>query len=300
MGFIPEIKCARCDRRYSGLRRRCPYCGARRNRGGKRMAETDNGMLRVIVGGILLLAILVAVIVIIANSLKSGDPDPGTSPTPPVNTADVSDDPGVSNTPDVTDPTDPGGAEASDPPEVSTPVVPAIQSITLNRQDFTLRTIGEQWNLGATVTPSNTELTITWASTNSAIASVNQDGTVTAISKGMVTVTATIGDKTAECIVRVTADVTIATATPSAATGTAESGGLTLSHDDVTLNNANGLSFSLKVSGATGTPTYSSSNSAIVTVSEGGTVTGVASGTATITVVVDGVTLKCTVRVSLS
>lgn len=291
MGFIPEVKCARCDRRYSGLRRKCPYCGSRKNRGGKRMAEPDNGMLRVVVGGVLLLAILVAVIVIIVNSL-SGDGEGDTSPTPPV-TSGVSDNSnGTSPTLNVTDPDNPDDTEPSDPVNTE-PVTSTVQSITLNRPDFTLSTIGEQWNLGATVVPADTGLTITWVSSNPSIASVNQDGTVTAISKGTVTVAATVGDKTAECIVRVTAEGVVVTATP----GDTSSSGVGLSTYDVTIKSSISESFTLGATGNTGTPTYSSSNTSVATVTEGGTVTAVSPGTATISVTVDGVTLQCVVRV---
>ena len=35
MALFKEVKCGRCDRRYSALRSRCPHCGARKNRDGK-------------------------------------------------------------------------------------------------------------------------------------------------------------------------------------------------------------------------------------------------------------------------
>ena len=68
MSMFGEIKCGRCDRRYSAARAKCPYCGARKGRSGRRVDTTDsNGRAKVVVGLILLLLIIVAVAIVVAG-----------------------------------------------------------------------------------------------------------------------------------------------------------------------------------------------------------------------------------------
>lgn len=65
--------------------------------------------------------------------------------------------------------------------------------------------VGNTASLNATVIPQNTVETINYQSTSDAIASVTEDGTVTAIAEGSTTITATIGDLIQTCNVTVTA-----------------------------------------------------------------------------------------------
>jgi hypothetical protein len=73
--------------------------------------------------------------------------------------------------------------------------------------DQTTATIVEKQTLQliATVTPDHaTSKTVTWSTSNDKVATVDENGVVTAITDGQVTITATAGDKTAECAVTVT------------------------------------------------------------------------------------------------
>jgi len=56
MALINEIKCARCDRKYSGLRSRCPYCGTRRAGYGKH-SDGNKDKIKMIIC-ILIMAVL--------------------------------------------------------------------------------------------------------------------------------------------------------------------------------------------------------------------------------------------------
>ncbi len=77
--------------------------------------------------------------------------------------------------------------------------------LTLSAQDMTLF-IGQTGNLTATVTPNNTtDKTVTWKSDNEAIAKVEADGTVAAVSVGVANITAACGDVSATCKVTVNA-----------------------------------------------------------------------------------------------
>ncbi|MBR5114227.1 MAG: Ig-like domain-containing protein [Oscillospiraceae bacterium] len=141
---------------------------------------------------------------------------------------------------------------------------------------------------------------------------------VTAINRGTTNVVAMAGGKQAKCIVRVTADAIVPiTPTEPTAPGTTPAPGTTtepttsptptpattakpsLSHTDVTLDRSKPGwdAFTLKVKDATGTPEFSSGAPGIATVDQNGNVKAVSAGTATITVTVDGETLKCIVRV---
>ena len=58
--------------------------------------------------------------------------------------------------------------------------------------------------LTATVMPDNADdKTVLWSSSNASVATVDNNGTVTAVSKGTATITAQAGDKQATCLVTV-------------------------------------------------------------------------------------------------
>ena len=74
--------------------------------------------------------------------------------------------------------------------------------ISINTTSLSLR-IGETYKLKATAT-SNTDKTVTWSTSNSKVAKVSSDGTVTAVAKGTATITAKLkSGKKATCSVTV-------------------------------------------------------------------------------------------------
>lgn len=73
-------------------------------------------------------------------------------------------------------------------------------TLSLNRTDFTLDKAGASWQLKVSGTSSNP----TWSIGNSSVATISGDGTVTAVSRGTTTVTATVDGQTLTCIVRCT------------------------------------------------------------------------------------------------
>ena len=78
-----------------------------------------------------------------------------------------------------------------------------VESITLNQSEKTLN-IGETVTLTATVLPENaTDKTIIWSSDKTDVATVDENGNVSANSVGTATITATAGDKSATCTITV-------------------------------------------------------------------------------------------------
>ena len=84
-----------------------------------------------------------------------------------------------------------------------------MDGISLDRSALTLVS-GGSTALTATVSPSNADQTVTWTSSDEAVATVAQDGTVTAVAAGEAIITASAGAYRASCTVTVTgADVDV-------------------------------------------------------------------------------------------
>ena len=76
MSLIGDVKCGRCDKHYSALRGRCPYCGARRGSAGKHAGDRDNMKGSMIIGAIFLAIVLIATAVLLVTSLKNAKDTP--------------------------------------------------------------------------------------------------------------------------------------------------------------------------------------------------------------------------------
>ena len=172
-----------------------------------------------------------------------------------------------------------------------TPKEPAeivVESIKLSTSSLEL-TVGDQKSLNATVSPSNaTNKKITWASSRPNVASVTIDGIVEGISAGSAVITATSANGIkANCDIVVKEKVTPVTS-------------LTLDRTTLTMTEGDTqtLTATVKPDNATDkTVTWSSSNTAVATV-DGGKVTAVAPGTATITAKAGDKTATCAVTVN--
>ena len=80
----------------------------------------------------------------------------------------------------------------------------SVSGVTLDKSSISIE-VDETLQLTATVSPDNaTDKTVTWSSSEDAVATV-ENGKVTAIKEGEATITAKVGDKTAECKVTVSA-----------------------------------------------------------------------------------------------
>ncbi|OXA76820.1 hypothetical protein B0A65_17950 [Flavobacterium frigidimaris] len=170
--------------------------------------------------------------------------------------------------------------------------VVAVTGVTLSPTTATLL-VGATQQLTPTVAPATaTNKTVSYSSSNTAIATVNATGLITAIAAGISTITVTTQDgaKTATCAVTVNAtNVAVTSVSLSPATTSLAVGGTQQLTPTILPANATNKNV-----------TYSSSNTAVATVNTSGLITAVANGTSTITVTtVDGSkTSTCAVTVS--
>lgn len=77
-----------------------------------------------------------------------------------------------------------------------------VTGVTLSEANMTLEA-GETGTLTANILPAGAEGTVTWASSNTAVATV-ADGEVTAVAEGTANITATVAGFTATCVLTVT------------------------------------------------------------------------------------------------
>lgn len=166
-------------------------------------------------------------------------------------------------------------------------ILTPLQSISLNKDTVTLSKDSSE-KLTVTYHPTETtdDKTVTWSVEDQAIATVAQDGTITAKENGTTTVTATCGDKTASATVIVTSElqsISLNKETLELAKGQEET--LIVSYNPVDTTDPKDV-------------VWTSSNEAVAIVNENGTVTAVANGDAIITATCGDKTATCAVNVS--
>lgn len=160
--------------------------------------------------------------------------------------------------------------------------------LTISEESLTI-TEGETATLLATIEPAETtDKTIVWSSSNEAVATVDATGVVTAIAAGNAIISATCGEVSASCAVVVTPRVILAS-------------GLTLSETalELEVEQTATLVATIEPEDATDKSiAWSSSDEAVATVDTNGTITAIATGTATITATCGEVSATCHVTVN--
>ncbi len=192
------IYCEQCGEYYSATYSRCPFCDE--HPGGRRIDQRGysarNPLQLAVLIATLVVVLAAAFIVVskVAPLLGNRDPAPGPD----------------ENTPGIEEPVEPDIPDVPDVPDVD-PVIPSDPSakpanaIVLSREDMTLAP-GEDYTILASVSPADTTDTVVWSCDKPDILTVNQDGSVVNKNatgeKVVVTVTATAGGVSDECIVR--------------------------------------------------------------------------------------------------
>ncbi len=162
-----------------------------------------------------------------------------------------------------------------------------VSSVSLNDSSVSL-VVGETVQLRASIQPSNaTEKDITWASSKQSVATVSNSGLVTAVAEGSATITASAGGKSATCSITVSKGVVAVTSVALNET--------TL---ELTEGDSETLTATVKPDDATDkTVTWSTSDASVATV-EGGKVTAIKEGSATITAKAGDKSAECKVNVA--
>ncbi len=164
----------------------------------------------------------------------------------------------------------------------------AVTEVILNKTKLTLKE-GDSETLLATIKPDDaTDKTVTWSTSDEAIAKVDDNGKVTAVKEGTATITAKAGEKTATCAVSVSKKVVEVTS-------------VTLNKTELTMTEGDSetLTATVKPDDATDkTVTWTSSDASIAAVDENGKVKAIKDGSATITAKAGEKTATCSVTVS--
>ena len=224
-------RCPVCGEKYSDTYRDCPFCeeeealreGAKLRRG--RRAAPRSRQFSLVTPTLIVLIFMMAgllVYLLYGDQLKEKFRKGGEDATPP--TEDVTPVKPQPTEPDVTEP-EPGDTPDSEPgtmPEAPSDTTTTTDygnmmalpsGLKLSTEDFTLRSVGET----ATIRASGGSGSYTWASEDDGVASVDQNGKVTAISQGTVNVVVSDGSKKGVCIVR--CNVSGAVTTPTTPSG---------------------------------------------------------------------------------
>ena len=168
------------------------------------------------------------------------------------------------------------------------PATVPVQSVELNQTTLEL-IAGKEATLTATVKPDDaTNKTVTWSSNNETVATVDNNGKVTAKAAGEAIITAKVGDKQATCNVKVTAaDVAVESVT------------LNQSSLELVAGKEATLTATVKPDNATNrTVAWESNATNVATVDNNGKVTAKAAGEAIITAKVGDKQATCNVKVT--
>lgn len=202
MAVIPEITCRRCGSTYSGLRSRCPKCGAPRINQPTRVPPTTasatqqtaasarsavNIRWQFVFAAVLVLALILAVVGVVSGgknggssaSASSGAAQTGTTGSATYIAADL---PTPSPSPEPT-------PDASPTPMIESMAITFLNK-TITRNEMTLTeplttftTYGINYNidLDLSVYPAIDNLQVTWRSSNENILTVEEHGFVTVV-----------------------------------------------------------------------------------------------------------------------
>ena len=163
---------------------------------------------------------------------------------------------------------------------------PTASRITLSQTTLQLAGVGDTKTLEYTLTPEGAQATVTWSSSNTSVAVVDQTGTVVAMKVGTAVITATT-----EKNLRATCTVTVRAPVPATS--------VTLNQTTVRLNPGGTAQLTAAVlpSNTTSETVWESSNTSVATVDDKGLVTATGIGAAEIKVAAGNKYAICNVYV---
>ena len=193
------IRCENCGEDYSITYKRCPFCDERPGRSGvsgRRVANTRGGgygrpVNPIQIAGLVISLALIASALFIVFRFVGAPIFGGEKPSNSSQSVQSSQSQNGSQN---TSASTPGSATPAGP-------TPAVQSVTLNNNDFTLDN-GATYQMVANLLPAGAVGDVTWTSSDITVAIVDSTGLVTNTNTGSsdvkITITATCGDVSAQ------------------------------------------------------------------------------------------------------
>jgi trimeric autotransporter adhesin len=190
----------------------------------------------------------------------------------------------------------PTGVELRPSTDVSADVAPSVASVLVYPGTYTLKVTQVKQLVAIPMSASGVKLsitgrTVTWTTSDPAVATVSSTGVVKAVGAGIARITSTIDGASGSSVITVIAPIAVASVSVLPGTGTVAVGSylsFMATPRDVNGNPVSGY-----------TTTWKSSNTAVATVGSNGTVKGVAAGTVTITATAGGKTGTATLTVTV-
>ena len=312
-----QVRCRFCGGFYDPSLPQCPNCGYQteenqsyvtdwRTIGPDECAGGFGGPRSPIqiaakwLGGLLVGLLIVVAVVGIGKGLSAATP-----PQPAAASSSAPAEPNPSAS--AGDSSAPAKAPQTKPEDKQTPP----EALSMNYTDLTLQ-VQEKLALELTVTPSDWKGTVKWSTSDQYVAWVDQEGTITCMGGGECTITASAGKVKAQCRVLCNGaasdhnavdtwvkEQTGSQADPDDGDSKSESDTpLTLNLSDMTLMRP-GDAYILVADGGGGHYTWTSANSYVATVDDGGVVTAVSRGDTTVTCTGEnGDSVTCRVHVT--
>ena len=165
-----------------------------------------------------------------------------------------------------------------------------VTSVSLDRTTLSME-IGQTTMLVATVSPADaTDKTVKWTSSSPSVASVDDNGVVSALQEGSTAITASAGGKSAVCLVTVAKKVVPVSS-------------VTLDRTSVTLEIGASTTLVATVSPADATDktvSWTNSDDSVISLDGNGKITALKEGTATVTAIAGDKSASCAVTVAKS
>jgi len=204
MSIVNEVKCARCDRKYSGVRSRCPYCGARRIGRGKYTEDSDNAKGKMLISILIMAVFAVGMgILLISNPVEADAGNTGDDQEIAAPEEEEDDDPYLQVLPQEPDIIDDRNETPVLELQITSLIIYSPNGPSVERdKNFTMWVGDRDEPLRFRVEPPGAEsgMDIKWSSENEDIAEItpvpgtNGGASVKAISRGTAKLNLTVGD----------------------------------------------------------------------------------------------------------
>lgn len=173
--------------------------------------------------------------------------------------------------------------------------------ITVSETDIVLENVGSAWLLNVVAMPEDTTDIVTYASSDETVATVTDEGRITAVGAGSAVITVTCGDKVVECAVTCSIETEAPTEEPTEATteATEPEDDWSLNRTDITFRNK-GASWTLYSGSVSKNLIRFSSDDESIATFKNGVVKAIGNGTTVVRAEYNGVKYECTIRVKIA